>query len=344
MRRRGPLNLITDVDGLMVGNAQDDALKSGVTAIICEDGATAAVQVLGGAPGTRETDLLEPHNVVQSVNAIALSGGSAFGLDAASGVQAALHERGIGYKVGPHVIPLVPAAILFDLANGGDKNWGRYAPYRALGYDAATRAAREFDIGTAGAGAGALTAQFKGGLGSASLRLDGGVTIGALVAVNCLGSVTIEEGPHFWSAPFELDAEFGGLGHPHPMPPSATDLRIKFRDRKATEPVSGLSHTTIAVLGTDAVMSKAEAKRLAIGGHHGFSRAIWPAHTAGDGDLVFTLATGRSDIRPVADDFIDLCAAAAAVMARAIARGVYEAVPTDGDIMPAWRGRYANLV
>jgi L-aminopeptidase/D-esterase-like protein len=179
MNTTGPKNLITDVAGLRVGNASDHTLNSGVTAIVCDPPATAAVQVLGGAPGTRETDLLEPHNTVETVNGIILSGGSAFGLDAASGAQAYLRELGKGFEVGPHRIPLVPAAILFDLINGGDKDWGTYPPYRELGYQATEAASDHFEIGSAGAGTGALTATFKGGLGSASTLVADGITIGA---------------------------------------------------------------------------------------------------------------------------------------------------------------------
>ena len=157
-----PKNLITDVAGLSVGNAQDDKIKSGVTAILCDEPAVAAVQVLGGAPGTRETDLLEPHNMVEAVDAITLAGGSAFGLDAASGVQAWLREQGRGFPLGPHRIPIVPAAILFDLVNGGDKDWGRYSPYRDLGFEAASAASETFTLGTAGAGTGARGASQPG--------------------------------------------------------------------------------------------------------------------------------------------------------------------------------------
>jgi L-aminopeptidase/D-esterase-like protein len=200
MFRSGPRNLITDVDGLLVGNADDARLKSGVTAVICEERAVASYQILGGAPGTRETDLLEPHNSVQAINAVVLSGGSAFGLDAASGVQAALREQGIGFEVGGYRVPIVPSAILFDLRNGGDKDWGRYPPYRELGYDAVQAASRDFSIGTAGAGTGALSAGLKGGLGSASVVLDNGITIGALAAVNPIGSVTVGRSRHSRSA------------------------------------------------------------------------------------------------------------------------------------------------
>jgi len=330
MFRTGPKNLITDVAGLKVGNADDAKLKSGVTVVVCEEPAVASVQVLGGAPGTRETDLLEPHNSVEGINAVVLGGGSAFGLDAASGVQAALRERGVGFEVRGQYIPIVPAAILFDLLNGGDKDWGRYPPYRELGYAAVEAAAADFALGTAGAGAGATTAVWKGGLGSASTRLPSGITLGALVAVNPVGSATVADTRHFWAAPFEIGDEFGGLGLPNPMPAEASGLRLKFRDAKAG------ANTTIAVIATDAVLTKAAAKRLAISAHDGFARAIWPAHTPMDGDLVFALATGRSGIVPSPDEAIDLFAAAGATMARAISRGVFAVTPAPGDLVPTW--------
>ncbi|WOC17081.1 P1 family peptidase [Pseudochrobactrum sp. MP213Fo] len=327
----GQRNLITDVAGLRVGHAQDDHIKTGVTAILCDRETTAAVQVLGGAPGTRETDLLEPHNTVQHVNAIVLAGGSAFGLDAASGVQAYLRANKIGFEAAGHHIPIVPAAILFDMHNGGNKEWQRYPPYRELGYLAAENAAQDFTLGSAGAGAGALVAGIKGGLGSASHVLNTGITLGALVAVNAVGSVTIGQSRHFWAAPFEQNAEFGGLGYPHPLPVNATEVRIKFRD------ASPQTNTTIGAIATDAVLTKAQAKRLAIAAHDGYARAIWPAHTPFDGDLIFALATGASGIEPSVHDFIDLCAAAASTMARAVARGVYLATPQDNDLFPCWQ-------
>lgn len=327
----GPRNLITDVAGLSVGNAEDHRLKSGVTAIVCDPQATAAVQVLGGAPGTRETDLLEPHNTVQTVDAIILSGGSAFGLDAASGAQAALREMGRGFAVGPHRVPIVPSAILFDLINGGEKDWGKFPPYRDLGYEAVRKAGLGFSTGSAGAGAGALTATFKGGLGSASIVLPNGITVGALVAVNALGSATVGGTRHFWAAPFEKLEEFGGLGLPHPLPADASDIRTKLSPN-----LSAAANTTIAVIATDAVLTKAEAKRLAIAAHDGFARALWPAHTPLDGDLVFALATGASGRTLELEDFIDLGAAAAATMARAIARGVHDATPAENDPLPCW--------
>ncbi|ATU91351.1 P1 family peptidase [Phyllobacterium zundukense] len=331
--KAGPRNLITDVEGLSVGNASDDKIKSGSTVILCDVPATAAVQILGGAPGTRETDLLEPHNTVEAINALVLSGGSAFGLDAASGVQAALREKGIGFEVGTQRIPIVPAAILFDMLNGGDKDWGRFPPYRELGYAAVQSASRDFGLGTIGAGTGATVTGLKGGLGSASSLLESGTTIGALVAVNALGSVTVGKSRHFWAAPFEISDEFGGLGLPHPLPADAAEVRTKFSDAAIG------ANTTIGVIATDLILTTAQAKRLAIAAHDGFARAIWPAHTPFDGDLVFALATGTSGRTPEIAEFIDLCAAAASTMARAIARGVYAATPADKDPFPIWKSR-----
>jgi L-aminopeptidase/D-esterase-like protein len=330
--KSGPKNLITDVAGLTVGNAGDGVLKSGVTVVLCDPPATSAVHVMGGAPGTRETDLLEPHNTVQVVDAIVLSGGSAFGLDAASGVQAALRDMGRGFAVGPVRVPIVPAAILFDLLNGGDKHWGRYPPYRELGYDGAMAAAAQFDLGSCGAGTGALTAGLKGGLGSASTLLPSGITIGALVAVNALGSVTWGNAPNFRAAAFEIGGEFGGLGLPATLPPGANDIITKLNLGQPKD-----ANTTIGVIATDAVLTKAEAKRLAIAAHDGFAHAIWPSHTPMDGDLIFALATGASGKAITAEDFITLSAAACATMARAVARGVFSASPQTGDVMPVWR-------
>lgn len=336
MFKAGLRNLITDVAGLKVGNVHSGALRSGVTVVLADEPAVASYKVLGGAPGTRETDLLEPHNSVQTVNGLVLSGGSAFGLDAASGVQAALRERGVGFAVRDAVVPIVPAAILFDLINGGDKDWGRYPPYREMGYEAATNAALDFEIGSAGAGFGALTAGLKGGLGSASTMLPGGITIGALVAANPVGATTVGNSKHFWASPFEIGSEFGGFGLPDPMPADAQSVRLKFRDAPAG------ANTTIAVIATDAVMTKAATKRLAVSAHDGFARAIWPAHTPHDGDLVFALSTGAADRTLNPAEEVDFHAAAAATMARAIARGVHAASSLDGDLMPAWTARFAR--
>jgi len=334
--RAGPRNLITDVAGLKVGNAEDHQLKSGVTVVVCDTPTTAAVKVLGGAPGTSDTELLEPHNTVQQVDGLVLSGGSAFGLDATAGARAALREKGIGLDVRGMRIPIVPGAILFDLINGGDKDWALHPPYRELGHQALNAAGLDFALGTAGAGTGALTAGLKGGLGSASAVLPNGVTLGALAAVNAVGSVTMGDTPHFWAAPFEIGNEFGGLGVPSKIPADATDVRLKFRENPVGQ------NTTLAIIATDAILTAAAAKRLAIAAHDGFARAIWPSHTPADGDLIFALATGSSGVDLSMEAAIELYAVAAATIARAVARGVFAATPADGDMFPTWRERHAQ--
>ncbi|WP_170341866.1 P1 family peptidase [Ruegeria arenilitoris] len=327
----GSRNLITDVPGLLVGNAQDAALKSGVTVLTGDQSLRASVHVMGGAPGTRETDLLAVDKTVDRVDAIVLSGGSAFGLDACSGVMDALHAQGRGFQVGSAVVPIVPGAILFDLLNGGDKAWVEN-PYRALGRAAFDAAAETFDLGSAGAGTGALTAMCKGGLGSASAILPGGVTVGALVAANPLGSVTTPGDRHFWAAPFEIGAEFGGLG-----PDAASGLGDPAPSRKARamgHPPPDKANTTIAIVATDAALTKPQCQRMAVAAHDGIARAILPAHTPGDGDLVFGVSTGRT---PSAEaDLALLGHAAALCLARAIARAVFHAKPAPGDLLPCW--------
>ncbi|MCB1463043.1 MAG: P1 family peptidase [Nitratireductor sp.] len=337
----GKHNLITDVAGLRVGNAEDSRLKSGVTAIVCEEPAIAAVHVMGGAPGTRETDMLAAENSVERADAIVLSGGSAFGLDAASGVQAWLRARNRGLEVGGMRVPIVPAAILFDLINGGDKDWGDYPPYRELGFEAAEKAATDFSLGNFGAGMGATTAGLKGGLGSASVVTEDGFTLGALAAVNAIGSPMMGDSRHFWAAPFEAGTEFGGLGLPAVKPENLERVRLKYRDMAPLKASAG-ANTTIAIIATDAALGKADAKRLAISAHDGFARAIWPSHTPHDGDLVFALSTERKPLPAGTNAFIDLCALASSVMARAIARAVYEASPAPNDLFPTWRERFGE--
>jgi L-aminopeptidase/D-esterase-like protein len=334
--KTGPTNLITDIDGLLVGNAQDETLKSGVTALICEEAFTASVAIHGGGPGTRDTELLRPENSVEGADAFILSGGSAFGLDAPSGVQAWLREQGRGFQVGPARVPIAPGAILFDLINGGQKDWGRFSPYRDLGYDAAIKASKKFELGSLGAGAGALVAGLKGGLGSASIVDNNSITTGALFAVNSLGNPLIGETKYFHSALFEMNDELGGFGLPHGYGENLHDLKIKFRN----EQKSG-ANTTIGIIATDAVLTKSQTKRLAIAAHDGIARAIWPAHTPMDGDLVFAIATGRSGITPSPTDLIDLSAHAASVSARAIARGVYEASPKPDDMFPVYGAKFS---
>lgn len=326
-------NLLTDVAGLKVGNADDAALKSGVTVVLCEEPTIASVHVMGGAPGTRETDLLAPDQTIERVDAVVFAGGSAFGLDAASGVMTGLAEAGRGFAVGSARVPIVPAAILFDLLNGGNKDWGSDNPYRPLGRAALDAAADTFALGTAGAGTGATTANLKGGLGSASIQISGGATVAALASVNALGQATIGDTAHFWAAPFEVREEFGGRGLPSPFAADATAHRFK-GDGEAGQ------NTTVAVVATDVALTKAQAKRFAVMAHDGFARALWPSHTPFDGDIVFALATGRVPLSDASATLIELGAAAAACTARAIARGVYEATPVAGDRLPTWREKF----
>lgn len=324
-------NLLTDVPGLKVGHAADEKLASGVTAIVFDAPAVASADVRGGAPGTRDIDLLQPDETVERIDAVVLSGGSAFGLDAMTGTQAWLREQGRGFAIGSAVVPIVPGAIVFDLMNGGDKNWGRFPPYRELGYAAAANAGLDFALGTAGGGYGATTATLKGGLGSASATTRDGVTVGAIAVVNAVGSVTIGNGPHFWAAPFEQKAEFGGRGLPAAMPADALRFRLKGGARE---------NTTIALVATDATLTKAQAKRLATVAHDGLARAIYPVHTPLDGDIVFAASTAKR-AAPDLIGFAELGALAANVLARAVARGVYEAaaLPFPGAL-PAWKDKF----
>ncbi|WP_340107760.1 P1 family peptidase [Pikeienuella sp. HZG-20] len=331
--RPGPRNLITDVAGLKVGGAEDARVKTGVTVLTADRPFTAGVAVMGGAPGTRETELLAPDKLVQEVDALVLSGGSAFGLDAAGGVMAALAALGRGHRIGAAAVPITPAAILFDLLNGGDKDWGAHPPYADLGRRALAAAGADFRLGTAGAGAGATVAGLKGGLGSASLMTGSGAMVGALAAVNALGAATVPGGRNFWAAPFEIGAEFGGLG-PAPEPPAAA---LTFRSKLDMRAAEAGSNTTIAIVATDAALTQAQATRVAWAAHDGMARALVPAHTLMDGDLVFAAATGA---RPLADGLgalVEIGHAAALCLARAIARAVYEATPEPGDLLPCWR-------
>jgi len=313
------------VSGIDIGHADDPTLRSGVTVILPRQPAVASLHVMGGAPGTRESDLLDPRQTVQHIDGLVLAGGSAYGLDAAGGVQAWLREHGRGFPVRagagrPLRVPIVPAAILFDLANGGDKNWGRYPPYRELGYAAAAAARPEIGTGRRGAGFGASTATTPGGFGFASQTLPGGATVLALMAVNAAGSPLIADTDHFWAAPFERNAEFGGRGWPQPMPTAADAVTIK-----AGHDTAGLA-TTIGAVITDAALTKLEAKQIAVMAHDGFARALYPVHSPGDGDLLFVLSTGARDEPRAALSLLTLGTVAANVVARAIAQGVYAAM------------------
>lgn len=334
--RVGSRNLITDVPGIRVGQAEDERVRTGVTVILPDQAAIAAVDVRGGGPGTRETDALDAENLVHAVNAIVLSGGSVYGLAAADGVAAWLGAKGIGYGMGPRPpgvppSPIVPAAILFDLPHGGDKAWGLDPPYRRLGIGAVERASESFRLGTAGAGYGAFAGGIKGGTGSASVVSSDGFTVGAIVAVNSAGSTLAPGTRTFWAAPYEMEREFGGFGiqglaaRPDEWGSIAPDPKPR-------------QNTTIACIATDARLDPGEIKRLAIMAQDGMARAIRPVHAPFDGDVVFALSTGRRELpEPRAYTVARLGALAADVLSRAIARGVYEATTWPGCAVRAYR-------
>lgn len=327
-------NLITDVPGLKVGNATEPHIGTGVTVVLCDEPAVAAVDVRGGGPGTRETDLLDPAATVERVDAITLSGGSAFGLDAASGVMAGLAARGRGFAVGTARVPIVPGAILFDLLNGGDKGWEGHPPYLQLGRDALEAADIDFALGSVGAGTGCTTATVKGGLGSASAISASGHVVGAIVAVNAAGSPLYADGPHFRAAPYERDGEFGAHGLPGVLFEDAADPHLK----------GGISRfaTTLAVVATDAILTPVQARRLAIMAQNGLALSLYPVHTPLDGDVVFALATGRRPLNVPLPDLARLGGLASIVLARAVARAVHAARRLPfADSQKSWHDHFA---
>ena len=322
----GSLNLITDIPGLTVGHATDERACSGVTTLLCDGLWAAGVSVLGGGPGTRETEALAPENLVGGCHAVVLAGGSVFGLAAADGVAAVLSDRGIGLRIrnGSVAIPIVPSAALYDLDRGGEP-WGQEPPYQALGRRSVDAADRMFSLGSVGAGRGAMSGVEKGGIGSASLDLGQGLVVGALAAVNCVGSVRMAGGETFWAWPFEIDGEFGGgrptdyVPDPDPSPPGTR-----------MHPVDAApgAHTTLGVVAVSAALSASECKQVAIMAQDGVARAIRPVHTPFDGDTVFAVAQGQpapetSEARGAL--VTRLGSAAADCLTRAIARGVHHA-------------------
>ncbi len=340
----GPRNLITDVDGIGVGNAQSLDVRSGVTVVLPDRRTVAGADVRGGAPGTRETDALDPTCLVEAVDGIVLSGGSVYGLEAMSGVVAWLGARRRGFALGetPVVSPVVPGAVLFDLPNGGDTNWGEAPPYRDWGKHACEAVGRDFALGNVGAGTGAMAGNIKGGLGSASL-IDGAFQVGALIAVNPFGSAVVPGTGYFWAAPFELDGEFGGRGWPGALPSASAEDPLK-GTRLDVSPLAPGGNTTIGVVATNAALTKAEARRIAIMAQDGLARAIRPIHSHVDGDTLFTLATGTAALP---DDPLErlmqlmrIGSIAADCVARAVARGVYAA--EDLGDMACYRTRYAT--
>lgn len=329
MLRPGPKNLITDVAGLLVGHATDDAVQSGVTALLCSAGWSAGVDVRGGGPGVRETETLAAENLVGRAHAIVLSGGSVFGLAAADGVAAALSVRGVGLhlRADSPAIPIVPGAVLHDLGNAGNKDWGESPPYRELGIRALQSAGCEFALGSVGAGRGAMAGLVKGGVGSASLDLGEGLVVGALVALNSIGSVFMPDGLTYWAWAFELDGELGGAS----PPTSRMDLSDPCPDGSRLAEMGRLqpgANTTLGVVGCTADLSTAECKRVAMMAHDGIARAVRPAHTPFDGDTLFALASAAVPLPRAprrAAMLARIGSAAADCVSRAIARAVHEA-------------------
>ena len=311
----GPRNSLTDIAGLAVGSAEDSTAWSGVTVILPERPLLAAVDVRGGSPFTVNTAVLDPSNIVKALHGLVLSGGSAFGGDAAGGLVSWLALRGRGKMLDGCCIPIVSGAIIYDLANGGSKAWGELPPYRALAARAAEHAGPEFALGNAGAGFGAIAGRIKGGLGSASaIDQITGATVAALVAVNPVGSVTMPGSLTMWAWHLEQAGELGGQ-----LPPTiATGHQLETKDGIA-------DNTTIGVIATDAALDQGQLGRLAVMAQDGYAYAIRPVHTHLDGDVVFAVTTAAAPVPQAADTLVRLGAIAADVMARAVCRGVYMA-------------------
>lgn len=325
MTQPGPHNLITDIAGLRVGNAHDSGARTGTTVLLCESPCVAGVAVAGGGPGTRETDLLTSDKLVEQVDAIVLSGGSAYGLGAADGVAAALGAQGRGFglvdRPGVPKTPIVPAAILYDLANGGNKDWGDTPPYADLGKAALEAASREtFTLGRIGAGYGAMAGRHAGGLGSASIGTEDGMSVGAIAAVNSFGSVYMPGTDTFWAWPYEIDGEFGGARPPQDFSLDAEDWGDAKQNARRGE------NTTIACVATDIALTPGQAQRVAQMALAGMARAIRPVFAPTDGDVIFVVSTAQKPLpAPDALSLTRLGELAANTLARAIARGVYEA-------------------
>jgi len=315
------------VPGILVGRAEDRAGISGSTVVLAEAPAVASVDVRGGAPGSRETELLAAGTLVERIDAVVLSGGSAFGLDAAAGVMDWLAEAGHGFSIGPAIVPIVPAAILFDLGFPGRRSWTGEPPYRALGRQAVAAAGKDFRLGNAGAGLGAKSGRLKGGIGSASLVLTGGAAVGAVVAVNSWGATVRPDCGRLWASDLALAGE---IARQPPIPETALNLE----DSSQCGPGVPGANTTIAVVATDAALDKGRCRRLAIMAQDGLARAIRPVHTPFDGDTVFALSTGTG---PPVDPAVltRLGSAAADCLARAVMRAVLAAERLGG--IPSWR-------
>ncbi|MBV44313.1 MAG: peptidase T4 [Rhodobiaceae bacterium] len=330
----GAKNLITDVDNILVGNAEDNFVGTGTTVLMAPENSIASADIRGGAPGTRGVGALNPYNLVDTVDAIVLSGGSTWGLEAASSSANSIGKDGRGFRSSPEIknVPMVPAAILFDLNNGGNKDWGDESPYQNLGIKATENASTDFNLGNTGAGYGAKAGSLKGGLGSSSFVSDKGLQIGGLFAVNSYGSVVNSQTGQFWAATDEIDEEFGNKGVPSGLPD----------DILSGSSTSGLlanNNTTIGIIATNAKLSPKEAKRIAIMAHTGMSRAIRPIHTPVDGDIIFVVSTNSYIKETTFQDINILGELGARVCSRSISRAIYEAESLFDMI--SWKEKYS---
>lgn len=334
MIRPGPNNTITDVPGVLVGQASDPELLTGVTVVCPREDAVTAVDCRGGGPGTRETDALKPENLVEAIHAVVLSGGSAMGLDAAGGVSACLRRDGRGIPVLEGVVvPVVPAAVLFDLRSGVDASRRQGHLYHDLGVEAYEKAGSEVLQGNHGAGTGARAGELKGGLGTASLEDDAGFVVAAMAATNSFGSVVRPGGGRFWAADWLRPED--GVRQPA-GPPGADPMPLDFDFER---PFREAANTTLAVVAVNARLTRSQALRVAIMAQDGLSRAIRPAHTPFDGDTVFALATGERELGPFPPlDVARLGMMAADCVCRAIVRGVYLA--EDAGNLKSYRSTY----
>ncbi len=347
----GNKNLITDIPGIQVGHAEDNTIGTGVTVITGDNPFSTAVDVRGGGPGTRETDMLSLENSIGRADAIVLSGGSAFGLDACSEVQDLLRQDNKGYKVGKAIVPLVPGAVIFDL-NINDKPYvntiGEYSPWRILANKAYKSANTDFILGSFGAGCGATTATLKGGQGSSSWSqtFSNGekYTVGAIVINNAVGNPLLNEGPHFLSAHLEFDNEFGGYGASNDLYDNILRAKRLPQSIGKTEISNDISsNTVIGVVATDAPLTRTNLKRLAIMAHDGIARSLSPAHTPMDGDTIFSITTSHDIKKQVLDnvDILALGSRASDCIARACNRAIYEAEAV-GNSKPGWKNFFQS--
>ena len=317
----GPKNSITDIDGFLVGNAQDDKIKSGVTVFTRSTSFRASVSILGGAPGTKETDLLSPDKIMENIDGIVLAGGSAFGLDASSGVMDCLRIQNRGFDTGAINVPIVPSAILFDLKNGGLKDW-KINPYRDLGKKAFSNISDNFEIGSVGAGCGATTSVVKGGLGTNSIFYGDRIKVGAIVAVNSVGS------PFFPGTNLLYSDFFGEKKYQMERPPMTALIN-------PTKLLTGEA-TTLGIVCTNVNFSKNDLNRIATSAHTGIARAIEPSHTPFDGDIIFSATSGTEPIVSKDKDLMLVCQLSALCVTQAVGSAIKAARKKKGDQLSCW--------